>query len=176
MSRAWGPAKAVSLFAAIELGARCRSDLARESLAVTSSAAIYEHMRPRLERLHHEEFWVLMLNRANRVEWEWQLSQGGMASTVVDPKLLFKKVTDRAGVGHSAGSQSSVGHIASQRRGRPPDPAHHGWGLASGHQGSRPPDHRPLGLFLLPRRRPPVSGRGLWRNIFLHIFVVGKRL
>lgn len=90
-----GPAKAVSLFAAIELGTRCRSDLARESVAVTSSAAIYEHMRPRLERLHHEEFWVLMLNRANRVEWEWQLSQGGMASTVVDPKLLFKKVIDR---------------------------------------------------------------------------------
>lgn len=94
-----GPAKAVSLFAAIELGARCRSDLARESLAVTSSAAIYEHMRPRLERLHHEEFWVLMLNRANRVEWEWQLSQGGMASTVVDPKLLFKKVIDRQASG-----------------------------------------------------------------------------
>lgn len=89
-----GPAKAISLLAAVELGCRCRSDLALENPQITSSAAIYEHMRPKLERLNHEEFWMLTLNRANRVAREFRISQGGMASTVVDPKLIFKKAID----------------------------------------------------------------------------------
>ncbi len=89
-----GPAKAISLLAAVELGCRCRSDLALENPQISSSAAIYEHMRPKLERLNHEEFWMLTLNRANRVAREFLISQGGMASTVVDPKLIFKKAID----------------------------------------------------------------------------------
>lgn len=91
-----GPTKAITLMAAIELGARCQSELTRvnEKLQITSSQLIYNHMRDRLERLPHEEFWVLMMNRANRVESEWMVSQGGMAATVVDLKLLFKKVID----------------------------------------------------------------------------------
>lgn len=91
-----GPTKAITLMAAIELGARCQSELTRvnEKLQITSSRLIYNHMRDRLERLPHEEFWVLMMNRANRVESEWMVSQGGMSATVVDLKLLFKRVID----------------------------------------------------------------------------------
>ena len=89
-----GPAKAISLLAAVELGCRCRSDLALENPQIKSSATIYEHMRPKLERLNHEEFWILTLNRANRVSRQLLISQGGMASTVVDPKLIFKKAID----------------------------------------------------------------------------------
>ena len=91
-----GPTKAITLMAAIELGARCQSalTLANDMPQITSSERIYSMMRPRLERLRHEEFWVLMLNRANRVESRWMVSQGGMAATVVDVRLLFKKVID----------------------------------------------------------------------------------
>ena len=79
-----GPTKAITLMAAIELGARCQSalTLANDMPQITSSERIYSMMRPRLERLRHEEFWVLMLNRANRVESRWMVSQGGMAATV----------------------------------------------------------------------------------------------
>lgn len=93
--RGIGPAKAITLLAAIELGCRCRSDLALQNPQITSSEAIYEYMRPALERLNHEEFWMLMLNRANRVMSKWLISQGGMASTVVDVRLLFKKAIDQ---------------------------------------------------------------------------------
>lgn len=90
-----GPAKAISLFAAIELGSRCHSSLADSNEPqVTSSETIYQLMLPRLERLNHEEFWVLMLSHANRVRRCYRISQGGMASTVVDPRIIFKKAID----------------------------------------------------------------------------------
>lgn len=38
----------------------------------------------------HEEFWVLLLNRANRVIKKQQISLGGVHGTVADPKIIFK--------------------------------------------------------------------------------------
>ncbi len=37
----------------------------------------------------HEEFKVLLLNRANRVLAVYDVSSGGVAGTVADPKLIF---------------------------------------------------------------------------------------
>ena len=51
-------------------------------------------MRSQLERLGHEEFWLLVLSQANRVRRKYRISQGGMAATVVDPKIIFKKAID----------------------------------------------------------------------------------
>lgn len=89
-----GPAKAISLYAAIELGSRCQSSLNETEPQITSSDTIYQLMRSRLERLNHEEFWLLILSRANRVRHQYRISQGGMAATVVDPKIIFKKAID----------------------------------------------------------------------------------
>lgn len=89
-----GPAKAISLAAAFELGCRCRDEQAAEDPLVRDSQSVYIIMRGRLERLNHEEFWVLMLSRSNRVMYEYRASQGGTASTVVDIKLLMKKAID----------------------------------------------------------------------------------
>jgi DNA repair protein RadC len=36
-----------------------------------------------------EEFYILLLNRANRIYGYYLLSQGGTSGTVVDPKLIF---------------------------------------------------------------------------------------
>lgn len=36
-----------------------------------------------------EEFYMLLLNRANRVLGWYRISEGGTAGTVVDPKLIF---------------------------------------------------------------------------------------
>jgi DNA repair protein RadC len=89
-----GPAKAISLYAAIEFGCRCQNSLNEVDPQLTSSEAIYQLMRPRLERLNHEEFWLLVLNHSNRLKQQYLISQGGMACTVVDPKILFKKAID----------------------------------------------------------------------------------
>lgn len=90
-----GQAKAVSLAAAFELGRRNREQAMCNTMPVIkSSRDVVTLMGPMLEQLDYEEFWVLMLNRSNRVKYKRCVSQGGTASTVVDVKLLLKRAID----------------------------------------------------------------------------------
>ena len=90
-----GPAKAVCLAAAFELGRRNREQMAENrEVTIRSSADVVSLMSPSLEGLDYEEFWVLMLSRSNRVKYRRCLSQGGTAGTVVDVKLLMKRAVD----------------------------------------------------------------------------------
>lgn len=90
-----GPAKAIALAAAIELGIRCQEESPEDRVRIVGSNTVYKHMRGRLQRLNHEEFWILLLTRSNYVLDTLCISQGGTAATVVDPKLLFKKVVEQ---------------------------------------------------------------------------------
>ncbi|MDE5726168.1 MAG: DNA repair protein RadC [Duncaniella sp.] len=90
-----GPAKAVSLAAAFELGRRNReSSLNREDPQIKGSGDVVSLMQPLLSEIEYEEFWVLMLSRSNRVTFKRCISQGGTAATVVDVKLLLKRAID----------------------------------------------------------------------------------
>lgn len=89
-----GPAKAISLAAAIELGIRCQSEEIREMVQVKGSSTVYEAIRGELQRLNHEEFWIVMLSRANKILDMIKISSGGASATVVDPKILYKKVLE----------------------------------------------------------------------------------
>jgi DNA repair protein RadC len=51
---------------------------------------IYDHLNRFFHGLSHEEFYVVYLNFANEIIETKQLSIGGMTSTVVDGKLLFR--------------------------------------------------------------------------------------
>lgn len=87
-----GPAKALTLMAALELGARATADSVRISdTAMTSSAAAYEYMRPFVDGLDHEEFWILLLKRNLRPLREFRAGQGGLAQTVVDVRLIIRE-------------------------------------------------------------------------------------
>jgi DNA repair protein RadC len=44
--------------------------------------------------LPHEEFWVLMLNRANKVLLRYNVSKGGMTGTVIDVRMIMKKALE----------------------------------------------------------------------------------
>lgn len=94
-----GPAKAVSLAAAFELGLRCRDENAKMACQVTSSKDAYNYIRGHLERLDREEFWILTLTRANRITAAECVSRGGTSATVVDVKLLMKMAVDRLASG-----------------------------------------------------------------------------
>lgn len=89
-----GPAKAVSLAAAFELGTRCQKDLAVTDPQISGSKSVYDLMRQQLERLPYEEFHVLHLSRANRVIFDDCISRGGTSATVVDLKLVMKHAID----------------------------------------------------------------------------------
>jgi len=89
-----GEAKAISIVAALELGRRRKEKEAVKRDKIMASKDVYEIMKPLLIDLPHEEFWLLMLNRANFVIKKELISRGGVAGTVVDTKIIFKTAVD----------------------------------------------------------------------------------
>ncbi|BDD10749.1 DNA repair protein RadC [Fulvitalea axinellae] len=85
-----GPAKAISITAALELGRRRKEADPVRRLKIACSQDAFECLRPDLMDLAHEEFWVLLLNRANGVLRKRKVSEGGISGTVADPKRIFK--------------------------------------------------------------------------------------
>ena len=85
-----GEAKAISIIAALELGKRRRESEALEKPKIATSRDAFEIIQSVLSDLRYEEFWVILLNRSNKVIGKFQVSDGGVAGTVVDPKKLFK--------------------------------------------------------------------------------------
>jgi DNA repair protein RadC len=85
-----GEAKAITIVAAMELGRRRRDLDVNEKPKITGSRDVYELLKGDLQDIPHEEFWIILLNRANRVTKKAQISQGGVAGTVADPKIIFK--------------------------------------------------------------------------------------
>lgn len=85
-----GDAKAITIVAALELGKRRRLAEATKREAITCSKDAYEILLPLFEDLKHEEFWVLLLNRANKVVRKEKISTGGVAGTIVDIKIILK--------------------------------------------------------------------------------------
>jgi DNA repair protein RadC len=94
-----GEAKALTLMAALELGRRRVDFIPDEKPAVSSSQAAYEQLQGELSDATHEQFWVILLNRANRVIKKCMVSQGGVAGTVADPKIIFKAAVDALACG-----------------------------------------------------------------------------
>ena len=89
-----GMAKGLTIIAALELGNRKRSQdaLAREKVA--GSRDVFELFHGEMADAQYESFWVLLLNRANRVIRKVSISEGGISGTVADPKKIFKMSLD----------------------------------------------------------------------------------
>jgi DNA repair protein RadC len=84
-----GEAKAVGIIAALELGRRRKSQSSPELLQVSTSIDVYEAVSSQFKDLNHEEFWIILLNRANRITSKHLISKGGQAGTIADPKIIF---------------------------------------------------------------------------------------
>lgn len=89
-----GPAKAICIIAALELGRRRRTEEVLEKEKITSSASIFEMLQPVIGELPHEEFWIIYLNNSNKVIDQLQLSKGGITGTLVDVRLVLKKAIE----------------------------------------------------------------------------------
>ncbi|ABG58428.1 RadC family protein [Cytophaga hutchinsonii] len=85
-----GEAKAITLVSALELGRRRKVADVEIRPQVKSSEDVYNYMQSNLADLPYEEFWILLLNRANRIEKKIRISTGGVSGTVADPKLIYK--------------------------------------------------------------------------------------
>ncbi len=90
-----GEAKAIGIVAALELGRRRKLSESINREKITSSRDIYEIFHPILADLPHEEFWILLLNRSNKVVDRQKISQGGISGTVTDVRLILKAAIDK---------------------------------------------------------------------------------
>ena len=80
-----GMAKAASIIAAMELGRR---------RALTTSRDLYDYLQPLIGDLDHEEFWVVTLSSACRIKSCDRLFSGGIESTIIDIRMIFRKVLE----------------------------------------------------------------------------------
>ncbi|MCU0377399.1 MAG: DNA repair protein RadC [Bacteroidales bacterium] len=107
-----GSARAVTLAAALELGRRRKLAEASENPQIRSSSDVFNIFSPLMEDLPHEEFWILFLNRANRVTGRMKISQGGVSGTVTDVRIVMKKAIETLASGlvichnHPSGNNS----------------------------------------------------------------------
>ena len=90
-----GEAKAVSIVAALELGKRCKEADVFIRKKITGSNDAAEYFMPLLGDLNHEEFWVMLLNRGNKIIDSFMVSQGGISGTVIDVRLIMKSAIEK---------------------------------------------------------------------------------
>lgn len=85
-----GEAKAITILAALELGRRRKTANAPDETRITGSADVFNLMHPLLSDLTYEEFWVIFLNRSNKIIGKRKISQGGITGTVTDIRIILK--------------------------------------------------------------------------------------
>jgi DNA repair protein RadC len=90
-----GPVKAITIIAALELGRRRKKSDLQEKLRISGSQDVFSLFQPLIGDLAHEEFWILLTNRSNRVIDNVRISQGGISGTVIDVRLILKNALDR---------------------------------------------------------------------------------
>ncbi|WKN33443.1 DNA repair protein RadC [Porifericola rhodea] len=90
-----GEAKAISIVSALELGRRRKEVEPLKREKITCSEDAYRVVQPYLMDQAVEQFWIILLNRANLVIKPELISEGGVSGTVADPKVIFKKALDK---------------------------------------------------------------------------------
>jgi DNA repair protein RadC len=90
-----GEAKAITLIAAMELGRRRKVEDLTQRKKITASRDVFEIFQPMLCDIPYEEFWVVFLNKSNKVIDKIKISQGGISATVIDVRLILKYAIER---------------------------------------------------------------------------------
>lgn len=93
-----GKTKAISVMAALELGRRRQAAAPTPKMHIHSSGEAAALLQPRLADLRHEVFAVLFLSQSNSINHYEEISSGGIAGTVADPKIIMKKALEHEAV------------------------------------------------------------------------------
>lgn len=86
-----GPAKSTTIMAALELGKRRDAQTVKERKQITCSADVYKIFHPVMRDLPQEEFWILLLNQANKVVDKIRISSGGIDGTYADVRTILRE-------------------------------------------------------------------------------------
>lgn len=86
-----GPAKAITIAAALEIGRRREGSIFLQKTIVRSSKDAAAYLKTMLKDYTYEVFAVLFLNRANKIIDFQIVSSGGISGTVADPRIILKQ-------------------------------------------------------------------------------------
>ena len=86
-----GPAKAITILAACELGKRRSAAHVEERPHLTSASAIYEYMFPKMHDLDVEEAWALLMNQNKKLIKAIRIGRGGISETSVDVRIILRE-------------------------------------------------------------------------------------
>ena len=86
-----GPAKAITIVAACELGRRRRETLCEERPKLGSATAIYNFIHPLMQDLDVEEFHILLMNQQCSLIREMCISHGGITETAADVRVIMRE-------------------------------------------------------------------------------------
>jgi DNA repair protein RadC len=86
-----GPAKAITILAACELGKRRQQERPEERPDLGTATRLYNHMHPVLQDLDVEEFWLLLLNQNYRLIKKTRIAHGGISEVTVDIRILMRE-------------------------------------------------------------------------------------
>lgn len=86
-----GPAKAITILAAVELGRRRKEEEPEERPTMRCAENIYTYFYPFMCDLAIEECWVLLLNQASKVIERVKVGSGGLSSTAVDIRCILRE-------------------------------------------------------------------------------------
>jgi DNA repair protein RadC len=89
-----GEGRALAIVAMFCLARRRNESEAASRTKISSSRDAFTIFQSLIGDLPYEEFWILTLNRANKVIKKIRISEGGISGTVVDPKKIWKLALD----------------------------------------------------------------------------------
>ena len=90
-----GEAKAMHLLATLEFGRRRNAAKMGDNDTIRNSRDIVDLMHPEISDKPVEEFWVVLLNRKNRVIGRECVARGGVSAVLVDMRMLLKPAISR---------------------------------------------------------------------------------
>ncbi|MDD4569371.1 MAG: DNA repair protein RadC [Tepidanaerobacteraceae bacterium] len=91
-----GPAKAIQIKAAVELGRRISSYDRREQITITSPLDVKDLLMEEMRFLEKEHFKTILLNIKNHVISVEDISIGSLNSSIVHPREVFKPAIRRS--------------------------------------------------------------------------------
>lgn len=94
MAEGLGIKKAAIIIAAIELGKRMAVDEANSRNMISGNHDVVEIFKPQLGNLPYEEFWVIYLSNANTILEKTKITQGGVVSVAVEPRIVIKRAIE----------------------------------------------------------------------------------
>ncbi len=89
-----GPAKAANIIAVLEIASRINNSAQEEVVKITCSNDIFNCLRQDFSGLKVEEFWLVLLNTANKVIGKQRIGIGGVSGVVADVKVIMKLALD----------------------------------------------------------------------------------